>query len=484
MTTAFLATKIVNNSGDKRFITVKKYSDGLSRQIDNAIATNSLWFNDGGVIKFNCMNNVCYMAPNLSYPPPLTTGFCAFNDPSTPGTVRPIPFECHNQIWRSLCPIDLVNDTGSGNSGWTAGYLNSNPAVTTSWLLADAKSRAVKDQYANICYGTDKIPRSSTPTTDPLLKAMGYTYMPLFYTPPGYSGSYTNPQTDLQLISSVKNQINMTTIPNEITKQTDVPTTDTYLIEPVSTTQTYFFSRPNGNYILYKKNGLYSLLHNPIPRPEYANFFNSTAENQQLAFDTVINTCVENNGSDSLCKCLNKEQTSPTKPNTEFCMDNLLGSHSATQTIKTSRQAYEQIASICGCSDTDCQSKPFNKLYRDKNGSHKCPEGNIVVTACLSNLSANTLNAQGINVTQNCGSQQNTTAPPPAWTAPPVSTPPVSTPPVSTPQVSTPPVSTPPSSSSPTLPPSATSMSKTMIISITIVILLLLSIGYFYLSKK
>lgn len=343
MSTSFLATKIVNNLQNERFITVANYSDlDLCDQINNAINTKSLWFSDSGVIKFKCMNNKCVKDPTLS------------------------------------------------------------------------------------------------------------------------------------IINTVKDETNITTIPNLITKQTDVPMTDTYLIEPVSNSQTYFFSEPNGNYILYKNSrGLYSLLHNPVPRPEYANFFNSSPENQRLAFDTVINMCLENDGSDPLCKCLNKEQTSPSKPNTEFCMDKLLGSQSATQTIKQSNQAYTQIAAVCGCSDTDCQSRPFSQLYRDKNGSHKCPEGNITITACVSNISAKNLSAQGINTSQNCGSQQDSTSSSPSSSTPPKTS--------STPSApSTPPSSsTPPkTSSSPSAPSSP--MSMTTIILIAVVILLLLGIGYVY----
>ena len=214
--------------------------------------------------------------------------------------------------------------------------------------------------------------------------------------------------TNINLIT--ENGISYALIPNLITKQTNVPAVNTYLIKPSLNSQKFFFSKPYGNYILFKKSAdEIKLLHNPIPRIEFANFYNSTPTNRKLAFDTAINMCTDTNQEDPVCKCLNKEQIKSSDPNTEFCVDRLLGTHDATQSMKQARQAYETLSQYCGCSDPDCREHPFSMVYRNPQGENKCPDGEITITACVAGMSATNLTTAGVNINQNCGPEKSKT---------------------------------------------------------------------------
>jgi hypothetical protein len=177
--------------------------------------------------------------------------------------------------------------------------------------------------------------------------------------------------------------------------------------------QEYFFSSKNGNYILYKNmDGTYSLLYNTVPRSEFSRFYEAAPD---AALSSAIDGCVATKGLDPVCSCINAEKTNEKdgKPEISFCMNDLFGGASARKAVKLSgsnRQGYDTISNICGCTNTKCnKNHPFQKVFRDPSGTHKCPDGNLTVTICNSSFNAGgNLNTGQVNLQQSCGSESNT----------------------------------------------------------------------------
>jgi cobalamin biosynthesis Mg chelatase CobN len=48
-------------------------------------------------------------------------------------------------------------------------------------------------------------------------------------------------------------------------------------------------------------------------------------------------------------------------------------------------------------------------VYRDPLGENKCPDGDITITACVAGMSATNLTTAGVNINQNCGSENTKT---------------------------------------------------------------------------
>lgn len=162
----------------------------------------------------------------------------------------------------------------------------------------------------------------------------------------------------------------------------------------------YVFSKPNGEWVLYRKNNNeVSLLYNPIPRPEWTK---ALIQNETKTFTNMIETCSLVNAADPVCKCIDGRTETP---DTNFCMNDLLGN---TQTRKAVKQmndtAYGQLLDVCACSNGSCdRSHPFFKEYRKSGGSRSCDRP-IMITVCNSSFNAGKdLKTGDVNIQQSCG---------------------------------------------------------------------------------
>jgi len=196
-------------------------------------------------------------------------------------------------------------------------------------------------------------------------------------------------------------------------------------IKTIPSTQKYVFSKLLGFYVLYiaSANNV-SLRYNPMPRPEIVQFYK---EDKSAAKGLILNACMETNGLDPVCSCINRNEET-TGSDTEFCMNELFGSDTVRKAIKKAdRKNYDEIAGWCFCSNTKCQQDHPVVKYIIKEEKGECPK-NLVITMCNSTINAGRdLKAQDINLQQNCGAS-STTQTATQQVPPPVESPPVPAP--------------------------------------------------------
>lgn len=206
----------------------------------------------------------------------------------------------------------------------------------------------------------------------------------------------------------------------------------------------YVYSSGFGAWFLNKdKDGLVSLYYNPIPRPEYVDWFKRDPIN---AMNLLIDVCTENKGRDPVCSCINKQ--TDREPDTEFCLNELFGGDvKLRKSVKASsknRVGYNQLEEICGCANVRCnKSHPLILQYRLEGGGHECPK-DINISICNATFSSGgTTNFSG-DIQQQCGSEFSPPEVDPTPPSPPGPTPPTPGP--------TPPAPTPPTPPAPPTP--------------------------------
>jgi hypothetical protein len=214
--------------------------------------------------------------------------------------------------------------------------------------------------------------------------------------------------------------------PNGLTKKQEPDsTTQGTLITMEKGDNKYAFSRPYGNWILHRKdkNNMF-LLYNPLPRPESDAFIENKGTQEMK--NIVLDSCTQNKGKDPVCVCLDGPED-----NEKFCMDNLLTLQTRKDYQRLDNRSYGETEKVCGCANTKCiKTHPLNQKHFRKEGTiNKCPDS-INIAVCNTSISAGRdFKAGDVNVAQSCG--QSSPAPPPAASAPDVSTPsaPASSPP-------------------------------------------------------
>lgn len=184
--------------------------------------------------------------------------------------------------------------------------------------------------------------------------------------------------------------------------------------------QNVFFSYPDGRWIINISDSLVKILYNPVPRPEFIDYFN---KNEGNALQTLYTVCSESGliglesgliglgsgNSNPICMCLN--QTSDTSGKTEYCMENLLGSPSLQQEVrKQFAGQYGQLASVCYCSNPNCYARPnpFMDAYKIK---HPCPTS-LQIQICNTSIDATGNNSSvttgNLSISQNCKNSLST----------------------------------------------------------------------------
>ena len=197
--------------------------------------------------------------------------------------------------------------------------------------------------------------------------------------------------------------------PNGLTKKQEPgSTTQGTLISMEKGDNKYAFSRPYGNWILYRKdkNNMF-LLYNPLPRPESDAFIENRGTQEMK--DIVLDSCTQNNGKDPVCVCLDGPED-----NEKFCMDNLLTVQTRKDYQRLDNRSYGETEKVCGCANTKCiKTHPLNQKHFRKEGTiNKCPDS-INIAVCNTSISAGRdFKAGDVNVAQSCG--QSSPAPPPS----------------------------------------------------------------------
>jgi hypothetical protein len=203
-----------------------------------------------------------------------------------------------------------------------------------------------------------------------------------------------------------KNRKRISLFKNNLTNNNNSDTTISNLVTLKNKTNKYIFSKPFGKYVLYlpNKNDV-SLRYNPVPRPEYSKYANST--NRKTATDYVIETCFETNLEEPFCSCIQRINTSNDNDtrDRQFCMNELLGSENLRKIIEQKQgSAYNDIAKNCDCSNPSCGTDhPYRLRLRELIGT--CPS-NLVVTICNTSFDAGSkLQTGDVNVQQKCGAE-------------------------------------------------------------------------------
>jgi len=283
------------------------------------------------------------------------------------------------------------------------------------------------------------------------------------------------------------------TFGNSLTGYKETNSTNIELkIKTIPSTQKYVFSRLLGLYVLYIASPReVTLRYNPVPRPEIINLYKQSTANATVAKGLIMNACIDSNGLDPVCSCINRDEDD-TGMDTEFCMNDLFGTPTVRRAIKKAdRKAYDTISGVCFCTNSKCQPNHPVVEYIIKKEKGECPK-NLVVTLCNSTINAGRdLKAQDINLQQNCGSSQTT------QTAPEPSPSPAPSPAPSQPVTgSTYTSDVPPSSTTTTTKPKTTTPTKvtqiqappkqkdnTMYIIIAIALLIVIIVAYFMLKS-
>lgn len=237
-------------------------------------------------------------------------------------------------------------------------------------------------------------------------------------------------------------------IRNTLTRKTQSTNVEQYRIDNTDELNgNYIFSKPNGRWILNLKNTPYTILYNPVPRNDMAyEYKNANDSGKSDILSKIIQSCIENNGKDPTCSCVNGITTNLSTPSLEndgeFCMTEIFNRNKAlrrqVQFSSENKSVYGTLAGMCHCINQNC-NKITNSFMREYIISNPCDK-QLNLTICNTSIisdNAGQVNLGDLNIEQKCSSNTGPTpSPTPGPTPSPTPSPTPGPTPSPTPQIS------------------------------------------------